>query len=110
MTASAWVVWNEAVLTEDFPTEAGLAAPAGARLPFSSLWSGGASVQQLLSRLDLSREHRDPLTDPRRLRLDRLDRLLDLVELLEETNDLLAKVFGRASCDFHVGCRGGPHR
>ena len=73
---------------------------------FTHVGLGGALVQQLLSRLDLSREHRDPLTDPRRLRLDRLDRLLDLVELLEETNDLLAKVFGARAATSMWGVAG----
>jgi outer membrane receptor protein involved in Fe transport len=41
-----WAVWNNAVLTEAMPTpeEGGVNGPAGARLPFSSRFSAGASA------------------------------------------------------------------
>jgi outer membrane receptor protein involved in Fe transport len=45
LTASAWVVWNEAELTQSFPDGAAYGVPGG-RLPYSSRWSGNLSVNQ----------------------------------------------------------------
>jgi outer membrane receptor protein involved in Fe transport len=42
---AAWVAWNDAVLQNAFPPEAG-GAPAGSRLPFSSEYSGSLSLDQ----------------------------------------------------------------
>jgi iron complex outermembrane receptor protein len=41
-----WVVWDEAVLTQDFPATSTTVGSAGDRLPFSSRWTGNLSVQQ----------------------------------------------------------------
>jgi iron complex outermembrane recepter protein len=45
-TIDGWVVWNEAVLTQNFPASSTTAGNAGDPLPFSSRWSGNLSVQQ----------------------------------------------------------------
>ena len=41
-----WVVWDEAVLTQNFPLSSTTVGNAGDPLPFSSRWSGNLSVQQ----------------------------------------------------------------
>jgi iron complex outermembrane recepter protein len=42
---STWVAWNDAQLTAGFPTDAAYGV-SGERLPFSSRFSGNASIQQ----------------------------------------------------------------
>ena len=46
MTASAWVTWNEAVVTEAFPASSTVLATPGDWLPYSSRYSGNLSLQQ----------------------------------------------------------------
>jgi hypothetical protein len=43
---SAWGAWNNAVLTEPFPSTAATQAAAGDRLPYSSRFSGNVSIAQ----------------------------------------------------------------
>ncbi len=44
---AGWIVFNDAVLTTALPTGASLPVGAdGARLPYSSRWSGNASIDQ----------------------------------------------------------------
>jgi iron complex outermembrane receptor protein len=45
-SVDGWVVWDEAVLTQDFPATSTTVGSAGDRLPFSSRWTGNLSVQQ----------------------------------------------------------------
>lgn len=45
-TVSAWGAWNTAELTEDFPTGSTVRGVTGDRLPFSSRFSGGLSLDQ----------------------------------------------------------------
>jgi iron complex outermembrane recepter protein len=50
LTIAAWVVWNDAVLKEGFPPNAnGINGVAGDRLPFTSRFSGNASLNQEFS-------------------------------------------------------------
>jgi outer membrane receptor protein involved in Fe transport len=49
MTASAWVAWNDAELTEDPPAGAFFFARPGDRLPYSSPFSGQISLDQEFS-------------------------------------------------------------
>jgi outer membrane receptor protein involved in Fe transport len=42
----AWVTWGEATVTEDFPPAASVQARAGDRLPFSTRFTGNASVDE----------------------------------------------------------------
>ena len=46
LTASAWVTWNEAILTQAFPVATDLVAAPGDWLPYSSRYSGNISLQQ----------------------------------------------------------------
>jgi outer membrane receptor protein involved in Fe transport len=46
MTISAWVAWNEAELTEDFPSTQFAFGEKGDRLPLSSRFSGSVSLEQ----------------------------------------------------------------
>lgn len=46
LTVAAWVAWNEAVLTKDFPTGSSAYGLTGYRLPYSSRFSGNLSVDQ----------------------------------------------------------------
>jgi outer membrane receptor protein involved in Fe transport len=46
LTIAAWGTWNEAQLTESFPTTSTVRGVAGDRLPFSAKVSGNLSVQQ----------------------------------------------------------------
>jgi iron complex outermembrane receptor protein len=47
MSLSAWVAYNDAVLTEAFPIGNGSTViPAGRRLPHSAPWTGGLSLDQ----------------------------------------------------------------
>jgi iron complex outermembrane recepter protein len=43
---SGWVVWNEAILTDDLPVSSAVAGMAGDQLPYGSRWSGNVSLQQ----------------------------------------------------------------
>ncbi len=43
---ASWVAWDDAVLTQNFPTNSTLYGAAGDRLPFSSRFSGNLSVDQ----------------------------------------------------------------
>jgi outer membrane receptor protein involved in Fe transport len=45
-TATAWIAWNNAVLTQDFPSTSVATGHTGDRLPFSSRFSGSASLDQ----------------------------------------------------------------
>ncbi len=49
LTISAWVSWNDAVLTEAFPTTATLIGAAGDRLPSSARFSGHVALDQELA-------------------------------------------------------------
>ena len=44
LTFSAWISWNEATLTSDFPPDGTAIGSAGDRLPYSSRWSGNLSA------------------------------------------------------------------
>jgi iron complex outermembrane recepter protein len=46
LTLSGWVAWNDAVLTEAFPTNSSALAQSGDRLPFSSRYSGTISADE----------------------------------------------------------------
>jgi iron complex outermembrane recepter protein len=46
LTVAAWVAWNEAVLTKDFPPASSAYGLAGYRLPYSSRFSGNLSADQ----------------------------------------------------------------
>jgi iron complex outermembrane recepter protein len=46
MTIDAWIVWNEAVLTEDVPTISATFGNSGDRLPYASRFSGNVSLRQ----------------------------------------------------------------
>jgi iron complex outermembrane recepter protein len=46
LTVGSWVAWNEAELTEAFPANSFVYAPAGARLPYSGRWSGNISIDE----------------------------------------------------------------
>jgi len=46
LTIGAWVDWNDAKLAEAFPSNAALIGMSGDRLPFSSRFTGNASVEQ----------------------------------------------------------------
>jgi iron complex outermembrane receptor protein len=46
LTVAAWVAWNEAVLTKDFPPESSAYGLQGYRLPYSSRFSGNLSADQ----------------------------------------------------------------
>jgi outer membrane receptor protein involved in Fe transport len=46
LTLGAWVAWNEAVLTKDFPPGSSAYGVSGDRLPYSSRFSGNLSVDQ----------------------------------------------------------------
>jgi iron complex outermembrane recepter protein len=46
LSIDAWVNYNNAVLTESFPAGSTVAGASGARLPFSSRYSGSVSIQQ----------------------------------------------------------------
>ncbi len=45
LTLSAWVSWNEAVLTSDLPAAGTTVGTSGDRLPYSSRWSGNFSAK-----------------------------------------------------------------
>ncbi len=52
---AAWAAWNDAELTESFPSTSSLRGPAGSALPYNSRISGNVSVDQefvLTSRLN----------------------------------------------------------
>lgn len=49
LTASAWITWNEAVVTEAFPSSSTVMAVPGDWLPYSSRYSGNLSLQQAIS-------------------------------------------------------------
>lgn len=46
LTIGGWVVWNDAVLTEDFPITSTVRGRRGDRLPLGMEWSGRLSVDQ----------------------------------------------------------------
>src|SRR5262249_16728672 len=46
LTIDAWVAWNEAELTEDFPATSTASGSWGDRIADSSRWSGNVSVDQ----------------------------------------------------------------
>ena len=46
LTLSAWVSWNEAVLTQDLPTSSSVYGLAGDRLPYGSRISGSFAVNE----------------------------------------------------------------
>jgi len=46
LTLSSWVSYDDAVLSRDFPANAGAYGVRGDRLPFSSKWSGNISLQE----------------------------------------------------------------
>lgn len=46
MTISAWTVWNDAELTEDFPAVSTMIGADGDRLPYTSRFSGNLSIDQ----------------------------------------------------------------
>jgi iron complex outermembrane receptor protein len=46
LTIAAWVVWNEAVLTQDFPADSTVLGVSGDRLPDSSRISGYFAIDQ----------------------------------------------------------------
>jgi iron complex outermembrane recepter protein len=46
LTAAAWVDYDDAVLTENFPLASTAYGMSGDRLPFSSEWSGNLSLEQ----------------------------------------------------------------
>jgi iron complex outermembrane recepter protein len=46
MRIGIWGVWNEAVLTQPFPTASSAYGVAGDRLPYSSRWSGHLSLDE----------------------------------------------------------------
>ena len=46
LTVSGWVAWNDAVLSEDFPTGSAVTGASGDRLPLSSRFSGHLSLDQ----------------------------------------------------------------
>lgn len=46
LTVSAWVAWNEAVLTRDFPPGSSAYGVTGDRLPYSSRFSSNLSIDQ----------------------------------------------------------------
>jgi outer membrane receptor protein involved in Fe transport len=46
LTIAAWVAWNDAELTEDFPATSSVYGASGDRLPYSSRFSGNISLDQ----------------------------------------------------------------
>ncbi len=46
LTIAGWVAWDEAVLTQAFPSASSMYGASGDRLPYSSRFSGNLSVQQ----------------------------------------------------------------
>ena len=46
LTVGGWLAWNEAVLTQAFPTQSSAFGQPGDRLPYSSRFSGSLSVDQ----------------------------------------------------------------
>lgn len=46
LTVGAWTTWDEAVLTEDFPSNSSVYGFSGDRLPYSSRFSANVSLQQ----------------------------------------------------------------
>jgi iron complex outermembrane recepter protein len=46
LIVTGWVAWNDAKLTEPFPTTSNAYGADGDRLPWSSRWSGNISIEQ----------------------------------------------------------------